>query len=171
MYKSLILILAFVLATSPIAIADEPDALEDLDRDTLLVIARQLQRATERWQERTEESEARITALEARIAELEAEGASQTPDEPDRSEHASDAVADTPAPQGVDELGVWESEHYVVHTNLPREEASDLVEHLDMMFVEFGHRFARFRDRRELEHRLYLMRTQEDYARLLTVEH
>ncbi|MEO0586116.1 MAG: DUF1570 domain-containing protein [Planctomycetota bacterium] len=74
--------------------------------------------------------------------------------------------APTAGAQGV-ELQSFQSRHYLIHTDLPRDEVVDLGKHMDAVFAEFERRFDGFRNRRRAPMPLYLFATQEGYQAYL----
>lgn len=80
---------------------------------------------------------------------------------------AAPATAAAQQAGGALDLNTWNSRHYEIHSNLPRDEVIDYAQHMDLIYAEFARRFAGFRDRRRASHPLYLVRTREDYVRLL----
>ena len=67
----------------------------------------------------------------------------------------------------VDRLQSFESEHYLIHTNLEKKAVVDIGRHMDRVFAEYERRFSEFRSRRVGAMPLYLFRTQEDYLRFM----
>jgi hypothetical protein len=65
------------------------------------------------------------------------------------------------------QLQTYDSRHYRVHTNLPREQAAPLGAHMDLTFQGLARRFRGFEQRTPRVLDLYLFATQEDYIRFL----
>lgn len=64
-------------------------------------------------------------------------------------------------------LATFTSKHYTIHTNLSRQEAEAFGRHMDLIFVEYSRRFGSFRKRSRQPMPLYLLRTRQQYIRLL----
>ncbi|MEM1209991.1 MAG: DUF1570 domain-containing protein [Planctomycetota bacterium] len=61
----------------------------------------------------------------------------------------------------------YRSRHYVIHTDLPRDEVIEYGRHMDAVFVEFQRRFDGFRSRRSDRMPLYLFAHQQQYIDFL----
>lgn len=64
-------------------------------------------------------------------------------------------------------LKKYTTKHYIVYTNLDREEAVDYGRHMDMVFREYSRRFSNFKRARNDYNNLFLVRTREDYIKLM----
>ncbi|MEM9416437.1 MAG: DUF1570 domain-containing protein [Planctomycetota bacterium] len=67
------------------------------------------------------------------------------------------------------DLDTHESEHYLIHTNLPVEEIRPLAQHMDQMFEEYARRFRELLGGRtdQTKSNIYLLATQRDYQETL----
>lgn len=64
-------------------------------------------------------------------------------------------------------LKKYTTKHYVVYTNLERKEAVEYGRHMDMVFREYSRRFSNFKRGRHDHNNLFLVRTREDYIKLM----
>ena len=60
-------------------------------------------------------------------------------------------------------LTTYSSLHYLIHTNLTRDEVRAIGAHMDLIFAEYQKRFSSFSSRRQAPFELYLFRKQEQY--------
>lgn len=65
------------------------------------------------------------------------------------------------------QLKKYATKHYIVYTNLEREEAVDFGRHMDKLFREYARRFQAFRLRRGNLSNIFLVRTRQDYIKLM----
>lgn len=70
-------------------------------------------------------------------------------------------------PESAIDLTVFRSDHYLIHTNLSREETVPFGRHMDAVFTQYQQRFSGFVARDLGPMPLYLLRTREDYIRFL----
>ena len=74
-----------------------------------------------------------------------------------------DATAEGSAASAFD-LTAYRSHHYLIHTNLTREETVPFGRHMDAVFEQYERRFRGFVQRELAPMPLYLLRTREDYV-------
>ncbi len=74
-----------------------------------------------------------------------------------------------PLRQNMDELSTFESDHYRIHTTVPREEARFYARHMDTVFEEYTERFQALTGQEKIHENmdLYLFRTQDEYSRYM----
>lgn len=65
------------------------------------------------------------------------------------------------------QLTVYRSHHYLIHTNLSREETVPFGRHMDAVFEQYQRRFTGFLPHDLEAMPLYLLRTREDYIRFM----
>lgn len=65
------------------------------------------------------------------------------------------------------EMAQYQSNHYVIQTELPREEAAPFGRHMDAVFAEYSQRFKDFGPRQKPTMPLYLLKDNESYLRFL----
>lgn len=72
------------------------------------------------------------------------------------------------SPAIAEALHLFQSRHYLVHTNLNREEVLDFGRKMDAIFDQYQRRFFGFGTHASRPMPLYLLRTREQYIQLLT---
>ena len=68
------------------------------------------------------------------------------------------------------ELKAYQSRHYIIHTNLSREEVVPYGHHMDTVFDQFKDRFRQFQTRGIPHMPLYLLRTEQQYHRFIATQ-
>ena len=64
-------------------------------------------------------------------------------------------------------LTTFRSRHYLIHTNLTREQTVPFGRHMDAVFEQYQHRFSGFVQREIEPMPLYLLRTRDEYIRFM----
>lgn len=68
---------------------------------------------------------------------------------------------------GTEKLREYKSKSYKVMSNLPRDEAMHMAEHMDRVFEQYRKRFSSFKSRRDVDMPLYLFKEREEYIAFL----
>ncbi len=73
------------------------------------------------------------------------------------------AAGPTGSARAQPELTAYETRHYVIHTNLSRDEALEYGLHMDLIFAEYARTLRALRGEARSKQKMYLLRTYDDY--------